>query len=186
MESLRREPAAAEARWPMAGAIVAAIVLTVLMPDYIRLGPEWVLPVDRGAVARRGGRRRPGLDHAPLPRVADALDRARVGARDRGAVVDPVADRRPDPRRPGDDLGRRAARGRLDRVGVEQHRVRTALLGARRRRSGGALATRTGAPGPRLPTAPQSGRRPAGAGDRGSSTTSTSASPTRPRSARPT
>ena len=44
MESLRREPAAAEARWPMAGAIVAAIVLTVLLPDDIRLGPEWVLP----------------------------------------------------------------------------------------------------------------------------------------------
>ena len=65
MESLRREPSAPEARWPMAGAIVAAIVLTVLMPDYIRLGPEWVLPsiealllvamvaVDPGAITRR-------------------------------------------------------------------------------------------------------------------------------------
>ena len=65
MESLRREPSAPEARWPMAGAIVAAIVLTVLMPDYIRLGPEWVLPsiealllvamvaADPGAITRR-------------------------------------------------------------------------------------------------------------------------------------
>ena len=65
MESLRREPSAPEARWPMAGAIVAAIVLTVLMPDYIRLGPEWVLPsieallliavvaVDPGSITRR-------------------------------------------------------------------------------------------------------------------------------------
>jgi uncharacterized membrane protein len=44
MEPVRREPAAAEARWPMAGAIIAAIVLTVLLPDDIRLGPQWVLP----------------------------------------------------------------------------------------------------------------------------------------------
>jgi uncharacterized membrane protein len=28
----------------MAGAIIAAIVLTVLLPDDIRLGPQWVLP----------------------------------------------------------------------------------------------------------------------------------------------
>jgi uncharacterized membrane protein len=44
MEPMRRKPAAAEARWPMAGAIVAAMVLTVLLPDDIRLGPQWVLP----------------------------------------------------------------------------------------------------------------------------------------------
>jgi uncharacterized membrane protein len=44
MEPVHREPAVAEARWPMAGAIVAAIVLTVLLPDDIRLGPTWVLP----------------------------------------------------------------------------------------------------------------------------------------------
>jgi uncharacterized membrane protein len=44
MEPVRREPAAAEARWPMAGAIVAAMVLTVLLPDDVRLGPQWVLP----------------------------------------------------------------------------------------------------------------------------------------------
>jgi len=44
MESVSGKPAAAEARWPMAGAIVAAIVLTVLLPEDIRLGPQWVLP----------------------------------------------------------------------------------------------------------------------------------------------
>jgi uncharacterized membrane protein len=48
MEPVRREPAAGEARWPMAGAIVAAMVLTVLLPDDIRLGPRWVLPSIEG------------------------------------------------------------------------------------------------------------------------------------------
>jgi uncharacterized membrane protein len=44
MEPVPPEPANAEARWPMAGAIIAAIVLTVLLPQDIRLGPRWVLP----------------------------------------------------------------------------------------------------------------------------------------------
>ena len=37
--------ALAESRWPMAGAIVAAMVLTVLLPDELRLGPPWLLPL---------------------------------------------------------------------------------------------------------------------------------------------
>jgi hypothetical protein len=44
MEPVRREPSAAEARWPMVGAVVAAIVLTLLLPDDLRLGPIWALP----------------------------------------------------------------------------------------------------------------------------------------------
>ena len=44
------EPAAedlvvGEPRWPMATAVIAAIVLTLLMPDDLRLGPNWLLPV---------------------------------------------------------------------------------------------------------------------------------------------
>jgi uncharacterized membrane protein len=33
-----------EARWPAAGAVLAAIVLTLLLPDGERVGPGWVLP----------------------------------------------------------------------------------------------------------------------------------------------
>ncbi|MFG2985657.1 hypothetical protein ACGFYQ_31115 [Streptomyces sp. NPDC048258] len=39
---------AGEARWPMAVAVVAAIVLTLLLPDDLRLAPRWVLPVVEG------------------------------------------------------------------------------------------------------------------------------------------
>ena len=34
-----------EPRWHSAGAVVAVIVLTILMPDDLRLGPNWLLPV---------------------------------------------------------------------------------------------------------------------------------------------
>ena len=39
------EPAVVgEQRWPMLGAVVAAVVLTVLLPSELRLGPNWLLP----------------------------------------------------------------------------------------------------------------------------------------------
>jgi hypothetical protein len=38
----------AEPRWPMAGAVVAAMVLTFLLPDEIRLGPGWLFPLVEG------------------------------------------------------------------------------------------------------------------------------------------
>ena len=43
------EPAAedlvvGEPRWHMASAVIAAVVLTLLMPDDLRLGPSWLLP----------------------------------------------------------------------------------------------------------------------------------------------
>jgi len=39
-----------EARWPMVGAVVAAIVLTLFLPDDLRLGPNWALPVIEGVL----------------------------------------------------------------------------------------------------------------------------------------
>jgi hypothetical protein len=37
-----------ETRWPMAGAVLAAIVLTILFPDAVRVGPTWLLPIVEG------------------------------------------------------------------------------------------------------------------------------------------
>ncbi|MER7733928.1 hypothetical protein ABTX80_23860 [Streptomyces erythrochromogenes] len=40
------EPAVrAESRWPMAAAVIASAVLTLLLPDDLRLGPRWALPL---------------------------------------------------------------------------------------------------------------------------------------------
>ena len=39
-----------EARWPMAGAVLAAMVLTILLPDEVRLGPGWLLPLIEGVL----------------------------------------------------------------------------------------------------------------------------------------
>jgi uncharacterized membrane protein len=39
-----------EARWPMAGAVLAAMVLTILLPGAERLGPQWLLPLVEGVL----------------------------------------------------------------------------------------------------------------------------------------
>ena len=39
-----------EPRWHMASAVIAAVVLTLLMPDDLRLGPSWLLPVIVGVL----------------------------------------------------------------------------------------------------------------------------------------
>ena len=39
-----------EARWPMASAVLAALVLTILLPGAIRVGPRWLLPLLEGAL----------------------------------------------------------------------------------------------------------------------------------------
>jgi hypothetical protein len=38
----------AEARWPMAGAVLAAMILTILLPEEIRGVPQWLLPTIEG------------------------------------------------------------------------------------------------------------------------------------------
>jgi hypothetical protein len=58
-----------ESRWPMAAAVVAAIVGTILMPRDQRLLPPWVIPVvegtARGSDRRGSGGNRPPLEGAP-------------------------------------------------------------------------------------------------------------------------
>ena len=44
------DDAVGEARWPMAGAVLAAMVLTILLPDTVRLGPQWLLPLIEGVL----------------------------------------------------------------------------------------------------------------------------------------
>jgi hypothetical protein len=104
MEPVRREPAAAEARWPMAGAIFAAIVLTVLLPDDIRLGPQWVLPTIEALLLIAVI----AADPRSVTRRARELRVLSIGLVSvlvlGGAVVDGGAGRRPHPRRPGDEL----------------------------------------------------------------------------------
>ena len=39
-----------EARWPMVGAVLAAIALTLLLPDNKTLGPSWLLPLVEGCL----------------------------------------------------------------------------------------------------------------------------------------
>src|SRR5262249_32277269 len=39
-----------ESRWPMAGAVLAAIVLTLLLPDSVRPGPRWLLALIEGVL----------------------------------------------------------------------------------------------------------------------------------------
>ncbi|OKK21878.1 hypothetical protein AMK16_01045 [Streptomyces sp. CB00455] len=38
----------AETRWPMAAAVIVSAVLTLLLPDDLRLGPRWALPLAEG------------------------------------------------------------------------------------------------------------------------------------------
>ena len=48
---MARAPAdVGEARWPMAGAVLAAIVLTILLPNSIRVGPRWLVPLLEGVL----------------------------------------------------------------------------------------------------------------------------------------
>ena len=47
-ESVGNDAVVGEARWPMVGAVLAAIALTLLLPAEVRLGPRWLLPLFEG------------------------------------------------------------------------------------------------------------------------------------------
>ena len=47
-EAVGNDAVVGEARWPMVGAVLAAIVLTILLPEAVRLGPRWLLPLFEG------------------------------------------------------------------------------------------------------------------------------------------
>ena len=49
-EPVEPGPIVPEARWHMAGAVLAAMVLTLLLPSDLRLGPRWLLPTLEGAL----------------------------------------------------------------------------------------------------------------------------------------
>ena len=183
---MRREPAAAEARWPMAGAIVAAMVLTVLLPDDIRLGPQWVLPsiealllvavvaVDPRSVTRRSRELRVLSIGLVSVLVIGALWSTVL-------LIDDLIHGGPETNSAGDLL-------EAGSIVWVSNSIAFALLYWELDGGGAAerCAPRTGAPGPRVPAAAESEASARRGGARGSSTTSTSASPTRPRSARPT
>ena len=44
------DPVVGEARWHMAGAVLSAMLLTLLLPSELRLGPRWLLPILEGAL----------------------------------------------------------------------------------------------------------------------------------------
>ena len=91
-----------EPRWHMASAVVAAIVLTILMPDDLQLGPNWLLPLLEGVllVALIAGD--PGkIDRRSAP-LRIALHRAGLRAGLGRAVGYGRADVASDRRRAGD------------------------------------------------------------------------------------
>jgi hypothetical protein len=136
------EPAAedlvvGEPRWPMASAILAAIVLTILMPDDLRLGPNWLLPLIVGVllaahIAGDPGRidRRTGTLRALSIGLISVLVFSALWA----TVL--LTSHLINGGKETNSAGALLEAGST--VCVEHHRVRAPLLGAGRWRSGGA------------------------------------------------
>jgi hypothetical protein len=57
----------------MASAVVAAIVLTILMPDDVRLGPDWLLPLVEGVLLVALVATDPGRIERPLRALSIGL-----------------------------------------------------------------------------------------------------------------
>ena len=95
----------AEARWPMAAAVLAAMALTILLPNEFRHFPVWLVPVTEGCLLVALVVGDPGRIDRRSNALRVGLDRARRGARGQRAVGDRAPDRGVDRREPGDELG---------------------------------------------------------------------------------
>ena len=139
-----------EPRWHMAGAVAAALVLVILLPDGERIGPPWLLPLlatlllvalfagDPGAIDRRSNVLRVISIALVSVLVLNSLWAT-------AQLIDAL-----DQRWKGDQLGRRSARRGDDRLDLQLPRLRAAVLGARQRRS----ARRAPITCPTIPTSP--------------------------------
>ena len=99
----------------MAGAVLAAMVLTLLLPADVRPGPSWLLPSIEGALLVAVIATDPGRITRRSNEVRRPVDRARHGARAQHALGDRRADRRADQRRLDHQLRERPARSRRAR-----------------------------------------------------------------------
>ena len=82
----------------MAAAVVAAMVLTLLLPDDFRLAPRWVLPIVEGLLLMTLIAADPGRITRRSAALRVAHSRSSVCCYQRDLVDDP-ADRRSHPRR---------------------------------------------------------------------------------------
>ena len=186
MEPVRGETVSAEARWPMAGAILSAMLLTVLLPDNVRLGPQWALPLIEGVLLivviaadpRSVTRRSRELRAVSIALVSVLV----VGALwSTALLIDDLVHGGPETNSASELL-------KAGSIVWLSNSIAFTLLYWEL--DGGGAAARAhepaSVPRPGLPAAAEPEHRAAAIGARGSSTTSTSASPTRLRSARPT
>ena len=154
-----RAPGSGEPRWPMALAVLAAMLLTVLLPKGTTPWSSLARAQHRGAAARGTGPWGSGEDLTTHEDPQGTLDRPRGAARGRRALGDRCACQRTHPRRQHHELSRRTTRRGSLCLALEQHRVLAALLGARRRWRRGALVAPPPPPGYRLPAGSQDGYR---------------------------
>ena len=84
----------AESRWPMAAAVLAAMALTFLLPDDLRLAPRWVLPTVEGLLLLALIAGDPGRISRRSTTLRTVFRRPDHGAVHRRGLVDDPAGRR--------------------------------------------------------------------------------------------
>lgn len=121
-----------ESRWPMATAVVVLVLLTVLLPRSLIVRPRWPVPLAEGLLLLAVIIGDPGkIDRRS--RVEHALTIGLVTVLAVNALGHCTAHRRTHPRRDRREFGQLAIGGRRDGLGLQLHRLRTALLGSRQR-----------------------------------------------------